>query len=115
MSTIEKEELIVSLAALLCADAKVEVSKDNLDAVIKASGNKIAPYWTAVFGGCCPGMDILDVLAAPGAGAAAAPAAGAAAPAAEEKKEEAKEEEEEEEEDIDMSGGGLFGDDDDDW
>lgn len=26
MSTIEKEELIVSLAALLCADAKVEVS-----------------------------------------------------------------------------------------
>ena len=26
MSTIEKEEFIVSLAALLCADAKVEVS-----------------------------------------------------------------------------------------
>ncbi|KNB45833.1 ribosomal protein RPP1 [Blastocystis sp. subtype 4] len=114
MSTIEKEELIVSLATLICADAKVEVTKENLDKLVKESGNKIAPYWTAVFAANCNGKDILDLLAAPGAGAAAAPAAGAAAteaaPAAEEKKEE-----EEEEEDIDMSGGGLFGDDDDDW
>ena len=135
MSTIEKEGLIVSLATLICADAKVEVTvtlsicllstqKENLDKLVKESGNKIAPYWTAVFAANCNGKDILDLLAAPGrvcemslsvgAGAAAAPAAGAAAteaaPAAEEKKEE-----EEEEEDIDMSGGGLFGDDDDDW
>ena len=83
---------------------------------MKEAGNKIAPYWTAVFAANCNGKDILDLLAAPGrvcemslsvgAGAAAAEAA----PAAEEKKEE-----EEEEEDIDMSGGGLFGDDDDDW
>lgn len=114
MSTIEKEELIVSLAALLCADAKVEVSKENLDLVVKASGNKIADYWTTVFGANCSGKDLMDILAAPGAGAAAAaPAASTAAAAPTEEKQE--EEEEEEEEDIDMSGGGLFGDDDDDW
>ena len=99
------------------------MQKENLDKLVKESGNKIAPYWSAVFAANCNGKDILDILAAPGrrqvvcisvgAGAATAPAAAAAseeAPAAEEKKEE-----EEEEEDIDMSGGGLFGDDDDDW
>ena len=124
MSTIEKEELIVSLATLICADAKVEVTvtlsicllstqKENLDKLVKESGNKIAPYWTAVFAANCNGKDILDLLAAPGRVCEMSLSVGAgpaAAPAAEEKKEE-----EEEEEDIDMSGGGLFGDDDDDW
>ena len=87
--------------------------KENLDLVVKASGNKIADYWTTVFGANCSGKDLMDILAAPGAGAAAAPAASTAAAAPAEEKQE--EEEEEEEEDIDMSGGGLFGDDDDDW
>ncbi|KAK8794965.1 hypothetical protein WA538_005064 [Blastocystis sp. DL] len=114
MSAIEKEEFVISLATLLCADAKVDVTKDNLDKVVKASGNTIAPYWSMVFASNLAGKDILDLIAAPGVGAVAAPAAAAAAPA-EEKKEEKKEEEEEEEEDIDMSGGGLFGNDDDDW
>ena len=120
MSTIEKEELIVSLATLICADAKVEVTvtlsicllstqKENLDKLVKESGNKIAPYWTAVFAANCNGKDILDLLAAPGRVCEMSLSVGAGA-AAEEKKEE-----EEEEEDIDMSGGGLFGDDDDDW
>ncbi|KAK8802802.1 ribosomal protein RPP1 [Blastocystis sp. subtype 4] len=112
MSTVEKEELAISLAALICADAKVELTKDNLDKLVKASGNTIAPYWSMVFASNLAGKDLLDMIAAPGVGAAA-PAAGTA-PAAEEKKEE-EAKEEEEEEDIDMSGGGLFGDDDDDW
>ncbi|KAK8828028.1 60S ribosomal protein P1 [Blastocystis sp. ATCC 50177/Nand II] len=114
LSATEKEEFIVTLATLICADAKVEVTKDNLDKLIKASGNTIAPYWTMVFASHLGGKDILDLLAAPGVGAAAPAAAATAAPAAEEKKEEEKEEEEEEE-DVDMSGGGLFGGDDDDW
>ena len=77
MSVIEKEELIVSLATLICADAKVEMTvgqsfvmlilqKDNLDALVKESGNKIAAYWTTVFAANCEGKDILDCLAAPG-------------------------------------------------
>ena len=126
MSTIEKEELIISLATLTLVDAKVEVSvcfllvlmreqKENLDKIVKESGNKIAPYWSAVFASNCAGKDLLDVLAAPGAGAAA-PAAGAAPAGAAAAAEEKKEEEEEEEEEVDMSGGGLFGgDDEDDW
>ena len=77
MSVIEKEELIVSLAALICADAKVEITvcrsfslmmvqKENLDNLVKESGNKIAAYWTTVFAANCEGKDILDCLAAPG-------------------------------------------------
>ncbi|KAK8818391.1 60S acidic ribosomal protein p1 [Blastocystis sp. ATCC 50177/Nand II] len=114
MSTLEKQELIVSLAALICADAKVEINKENLDKLVSAAGCKVESYWTAVFGSAFEGKDLLEILAAPGVGAAAPAAAAsaeAAAPAAEEK----KEEEEEEEEDVDMSGGGLFGGDDDDW
>ena len=113
MSTIEKEELIISLATLTLADAKVDITKENLDNLVKASGNSIAAYWSAVFAANCNGKDILDILGAPGA--AAAPAAAAAAAPAAAAEEEKKEEEEEEEEDIDMSGGGLFGNDDDDW
>ena len=30
MSTLEKQELIVSLAALICADAKVEINVSSL-------------------------------------------------------------------------------------
>ena len=113
MSTLEKQELIVSLATLICADAKVEINKENLDKLVSAAGCKVESYWTSIFGSALNGKDILDILAAPGVGAAAPAAAAAAAPA-EEAKEEAKEEEEEEE-DVDMSGGGLFGGDDDDW
>lgn len=114
MSAVEKEEFAISLAVLICADAKVEVTKENLDKIVKAAGLTIAPYWSTVFASNLKDKDILDLLAAPGAGAAAPAGAPVDAPA-EEKKEEVKEEEEEEEEDIDMSGGGLFGDDDDDW
>ena len=98
------------------------VQKENLDKLVKESGNKIAAYWTTVFAASCEGKDILDILAAPGRsffkcliiGAAAAAAPVAAAGATEAAAAPAEEEEEEEEE-VDMSGGGLFGDDDDDW
>lgn len=98
----------------MCCMRVVYGQKENLDKIVKAAGLTIAPYWSTVFASNLKDKDILDLLAAPGAGAAAPAGAPVDAPA-EEKKEEVKEEEEEEEEDIDMSGGGLFGDDDDDW
>ena len=50
LSGSDKEELIVSLAALLCNDSEVELTEENLSAAVTASGNKIAPYWAAAFG-----------------------------------------------------------------
>ena len=136
MSATEKEEFIISLAVLICADAKVEITvlsfifflncrKKTLISLLR---NLVIPL---LLTGQLSSLLILAIriflnvllllvfifyesVIFLGVGAAAAPAAAAAsteaAPA-----EEKKEEEEEEEEDVDMSGGGLLGDDDDDW
>jgi hypothetical protein len=45
----EKAELACSLSALLCADAGVDINEENMNAVLVASGNKVANYWTPVF------------------------------------------------------------------
>ena len=82
-----------------------------MNAVIKASGNEVEPYWPMLFAKALKGADVGELLsnigsaAGPAAGPAAAGAAGAAAV------EEVKEEKKEEVEDVDM--GGLFGDEDD--
>ena len=39
LTASEKDELVVSLSALLCADAGVELSEENISAVVTASGN----------------------------------------------------------------------------
>ena len=136
MSATEKEEFIISLAVLICADAKVEITVLSFifflscrkKILISLLRNLVIPL---LLTGQLSSLLILEIriflnvllllvfifyesVIFLGVGAAAAPAAAAAsteaAPA-----EEKKEEEEEEEEDVDMSGGGLFGDDDDDW
>eukprot|EP01006_Ploeotia_vitrea_P031435 TRINITY_DN63763_c0_g1_i1.p1 TRINITY_DN63763_c0_g1~~TRINITY_DN63763_c0_g1_i1.p1 ORF type:complete len:112 (+),score=18.52 TRINITY_DN63763_c0_g1_i1:45-380(+) len=42
----EKDQLIVGLAALVCGD---DCSADNLNAVIKASGNTVPAYYTPLY------------------------------------------------------------------
>ena len=113
LPTIQKEELIVSLASLILADGEVAVNKDNLDTLVEKSGNSIAPYWTALFAAHLEGKNVLDMIAS---GVSAAPAAAAAAASTDAAPAEEKKEEEEEEEEEDLGGAaGLFGDDDDDW
>jgi len=118
ISGTAKEDLVVSLAILALHDGGVEVTADNINSLIAATGNSVAGYWGALYAKLLAGRNLDDMLLKPGAGggpapaaaSAAAPAAGGAAPAAA-KKEEKKEEEEEE-----VGGaGGLFGGGDDDW
>jgi large subunit ribosomal protein LP1 len=45
----ERDQFVVSLAALVVADAGQDVSADNINAVINASGNKVASYWAPLF------------------------------------------------------------------
>ena len=68
-----------------------------MNQVIKASNNKVEPYWPGLFAKALEGQDIGDLLSnvgsAPAGGAAAAggaPAAGGAEAVKEEKKEEGK-------------------------
>ena len=74
----------MSLAILALHDGGVEVSSDNINAIIKASGNTVATYWGALYSKILAGRSIDDMLLKPGMGGgpAAAPAAGGAAPAA---------------------------------
>lgn len=100
-------EASVSYAALILADAEVEISADNLQAVTKAAGASLDSVWTDIFAKGLEGKDLKELLfsmaaAAPASAPAAAAAGGADAPA-----EEKKEEEPAEESDDDM-GFGLF-------
>ena len=79
-----------------------------MNAVIKASGNEVEPYWPMLFAKALKGADVGELLS--NIGSAAGPAAGPAAAGAA-AVEEVKEEKKEEVEDVDM--GGLFGDEDD--
>ncbi|KAF4655263.1 60S acidic ribosomal protein [Perkinsus chesapeaki] len=108
----ERDELLCTYAALICHDSDVEITSDNLNALIHASGARhVESYWPVLFARMLKGKDVSEMLSAAGsvgAVAGAAPAAGAAAAGAEAAPaEEAKPAEEEEEEDEDM-GFDLF-------
>eukprot|EP00624_Nannochloropsis_granulata_P007515 evm.model.NODE_8241_length_3392_cov_20.112324.2 len=111
LSPAQKEEMVISLSALLLQDSGVDMSAENLEAVIKASGNTVAAYYPAFFASMIEkaGGKLDKFMGAPGAGgggggAAAAPAAAAAAPEAGK-----KEKKEEKEEEADLGGASMFG------
>jgi hypothetical protein len=49
----DKDQLVVSLAAIVCASSGQDVSADNINAVITGSGNSVAPYWAPLFASAC--------------------------------------------------------------
>ena len=115
MSETAKEDFVVSLATLILHDAGLELSADNINALAKASGNTVKPFWGSLYAKLLAGRSMTDLLMKPGASGPAPAAAGgaAAAPAAGGKAAAKVEEKMVEEEEV-GGAGGLFGGDD-DW
>jgi large subunit ribosomal protein LP1 len=84
LSKAQKDELVVTYAALLLNDGELEITEEKLNKVISASGNSVEGYWPGLFAKALKGRNINDLIsnAAAAAPVAAAPvAAGKAAPA----------------------------------
>jgi len=100
----QKDELVCTYAALILHDDGAEISAENLNKLIKASGNSVEAYWPALYSKMLNGKNVSDMLSVGGGGGGggaaggAAPAAGGDAGGADAgaKAEEAVEEEEEE-------------------
>lgn len=101
-------ETALSYAALILADAEIEISADKLITLTEAANIPVEGIWADIYAKALEGQDLKDLLVNFSAGAAAPAAAGVAATgAAEEAAAEEEEEEAKEESDDDM-GFGLF-------
>eukprot|EP00612_Vaucheria_litorea_P005390 CAMPEP_0171464540 /NCGR_PEP_ID=MMETSP0945-20130129/7825_1 /TAXON_ID=109269 /ORGANISM="Vaucheria litorea, Strain CCMP2940" /LENGTH=87 /DNA_ID=CAMNT_0011991663 /DNA_START=93 /DNA_END=352 /DNA_ORIENTATION=+ len=77
----QKEDLVTSLATLILHDAGADITADNINALVTASGNEVQPYWGNLIATFTEGKDLDEFLLKPGMGGGPAPAAGGEAAA----------------------------------
>jgi len=77
-----KDEFVTSLAALALYDGDAEITSDNINLLISASNNTVAPYWPALFAGLLKGGKIESLIVSRGGGVGGGGGGGGAAPAA---------------------------------
>eukprot|EP01007_Sphenomonas_quadrangularis_P000640 NODE_1492_length_853_cov_195.090796_g1237_i0.p1 GENE.NODE_1492_length_853_cov_195.090796_g1237_i0~~NODE_1492_length_853_cov_195.090796_g1237_i0.p1 ORF type:complete len:133 (-),score=50.18 NODE_1492_length_853_cov_195.090796_g1237_i0:317-715(-) len=72
----EKDELLVTFAALILNDDKAPITAENITKLIKAAGAEVEPYWPKLFASLLEGQDVTKLLLnAGGGGGGGAPAA----------------------------------------
>ena len=103
-----KDQLAVTLAALILHDDKADVTADALSRVLKSANVNVAAYWPMLFAKALEGKNVGDFLTMSSGGSSSAPAPVAQAESKGAAKEEKKVEVVEEAE-VDMDMGDLFG------
>jgi len=114
VSPSEKQELLVTYAALILHDDGAPITAENIQKLITAAGGTVEPYWPKLFASLLEGKNVGDLLLnAGGSGGGAPSSGGSSGSAGEEKKdggkapEKEKEKEKSEESEADM-GFSLF-------
>mmetsp|Transcript_27770 Transcript_27770/g.36400 ORF Transcript_27770/g.36400 Transcript_27770/m.36400 type:complete len:116 (+) Transcript_27770:104-451(+) len=108
-----KDELVTSYAALCLYDGEAEITSEQLNTLITATGNEVEPYWPILFSKFLQDKIETIILSGGGGGGAAAAGGGAAGGGGEGGDAAAEEEKKEEEEEADdaLEGGmDMFGD-----
>mmetsp|Transcript_24641 Transcript_24641/g.34064 ORF Transcript_24641/g.34064 Transcript_24641/m.34064 type:complete len:111 (+) Transcript_24641:96-428(+) len=103
-----KDELVTSYAALCLYDGDAEITSEQLNTLIAATGNEVEPYWPILFSKFLQDK-IEKIILSGGAGGGGAPAAAGGAAAGGEAAAEEEKKEEEEEEEADVGAGDMFG------
>ena len=104
-----KDQLAVTLAALILHDDKSDVTTDAINRVLKSANVTVAAYWPMLFAKALEGKNVGDFLTVSTGGSGSGPAPVATAQAKGPAKEEKKVEEVVEEPEVDMDMGDLFG------
>eukprot|EP00450_Noctiluca_scintillans_P000807 CAMPEP_0194488094 /NCGR_PEP_ID=MMETSP0253-20130528/8148_1 /TAXON_ID=2966 /ORGANISM="Noctiluca scintillans" /LENGTH=114 /DNA_ID=CAMNT_0039328415 /DNA_START=52 /DNA_END=393 /DNA_ORIENTATION=+ len=102
----ERNELFCVYSAMICHDAGVSATADNINALVSAAGGSVPPFFASLFSKLCDSQGDLSGLMKFGGGggggvataAAAGGGGGGSGPAASKEEEKKIEEEEEEEE-----------------
>eukprot|EP01041_Mallomonas_annulata_P003489 gene3488-6940_t len=103
-----KDEFVTSLAALALYDGDGEISSENINTLIGATNNTVAPYWPVLFANLLKNGRIETIVLSGGAGGGSGPAPAAAAVAAGgDAKQEEKKAEKPKEEEVDALDGGM--------
>uniref|UniRef100_A0A7S4MYK7 60S acidic ribosomal protein P1 n=1 Tax=Odontella aurita TaxID=265563 RepID=A0A7S4MYK7_9STRA len=117
LSKDQKDEFAVSFAILALYDGSAEVTSEQINNLLEATGNtEVAPFYPIIFSNFLSTPEkIAEMIASPGAGGGGGGGGGAGGDAGGEAVEEEKEEEAEEEEaeiggGMDMFGGEDGGD-----
>lgn len=86
LSDVERSQTAVNLAILVLHDAKVEITAENINKVLKACGVKVESYWADIFCEALKGQNIESFFAVSGGAVSSAPVATGNAKAAPEAK-----------------------------
>jgi len=113
LSKEQKDEMATSMAALALYDGGAEVTSDQINALLEATGNEVEGFYPIIFAQFLSPEKIAGLISSPGGSGGGGGGGAGGGDEGGDVAEEEKEEEKEEEEEMDLGGGmDMFGGDD---